>query len=305
MGKMLEALQQSGGPKPRTPEPAPVAAGPAVEAEEEMSFIEVGGKRGPLEASPDVLATAPPTPILKLPRLVAPAVEEPEPAGLTVQFRPVQAELPPPQARFAPELIAFHRPDSPLSRQYQGLGTSLLASLAAGRARVLMFTAVAPGAGTTTVLLNVAISFARQGKLRVVVVDANLQQPAVAERFGLPAVPGLAEVLGGAAALPDVLQETGQPNLLALTAGDTSCRPRLGGEAMRSLVRQLRERFELVLLDTACWPAQPGLLPLATACDAAYLVSPAAEAQGPEAEGLLQEMRRQGVPVRGHLLTAR
>jgi Mrp family chromosome partitioning ATPase len=253
-----------------------------------------------------VLAAAPP-PVLRLPRLVAPPAEEPEPTPLTVQFRPVQAELPPPQARFAPELIAFHRPDHHLSRQYQGLGTSLLASLPPARARVLLFTSVAPGAGTTTVLLNVAISFARQGKLRVVVVDANLRQPAVAERLGLPAVPGLAEVLGGAASLPDVLQETGQPNLLALTAGDPAAvaRTRLAGEAMRSLLRQLRERFELVLLDTACWPAQPGLLPLATACEAAYLVSPAAEAQGPEAEGLLQELRRQGVPVRGHLLTAR
>src|SRR5262249_16246409 len=97
---------------------------------------------------------------------------------------------------------------------------------------------------------------------------------------------------------------TGQPNLLALTAGDAPSRSRLGGEAMRSLLRQLRERFELVLLGTPCWPAQPGLLPLATASEAAYPGAPAAEGPGRGTGGVVGERGGEGVRVGGFLVGA-
>jgi Mrp family chromosome partitioning ATPase len=136
-------------------------------------------------------------------------------------------------------------------------------------------------------------------------VDANHHQPAVAERLGLPEVPGLAEVLAGRVALGQVLQETGQPNLVALSAGAAGIAVRLGGESVRGLFRQLRERFDLVLVDAPCWPSEPALLPLASLCEAVYLVSPELEGDLPETIHLLHEMSKQGVPLRGHLLTGR
>jgi Mrp family chromosome partitioning ATPase len=269
----------------------------------------------PLEASPDVLATRPAgaetLPLLssgqeqRLPRLVAPAAAEPEAGTMTVQFRPLSTGLAPARLRFARALVAFHRPDEALARQYQSLGGTLLAALPAGSGRLLLFTAAAPAAGTTTTLLNLALTFARQGKLRVVVLDANRPQPAVAERLGLPQVPGLAEVLAGTVALAQVLQETGQPNLLAVTAGAPRLTVRLAGEATRALLRQLRERFDLVLIDAPCWPSEPALFQVAGLCEGVYLVSPEAEADLPETTHLLQELTQQGVPLRGHLLTGR
>jgi Mrp family chromosome partitioning ATPase len=314
MGKMLETLRQRGTDRRPAPQDGPATAAgsedgsllPAVEESEEVPFIEVGGKHVPMDASPAVLATAERTP--RPVRLTAPATNEvASVTGLSVEFRPVAAELPPPQTRFAPTLITFHRPEQAQSRQYQALAASLLTALPAARSRVLLFTAVAPGAGTTTVLLNLAISLARQGKSRVGVVDANWRRPAVAEQLGLPEVPGLAELLSGSVGLGQVLQETGQANLLALTAGrcGAGAGPRLGGEAMRGLLRQLRERFELVLLDGPCWPLEQGLLALAQGCEAVYLVSPQGEAEAPETARLLQTLPQQGVPLRGHLLTAR
>jgi Mrp family chromosome partitioning ATPase len=309
MGRMLDTLKRRNGnlasPQdgsvPMTDDPAPVA--------EEPSFIEVGGKQTPIEGSPDVLACPAPMAPGKpfVPQLITPPATPPEPAGLTVLFRPTTAEPAPARTRFAPELIAFHRPDHPLGKQYQHLAVSLISPLPAGRCRALLFTAAHPGAGTTTVLLNLAIALARQGKQRVVVVDANVNQPAIAERLGLPRVPGLVEVLAGESGLQDVLQETGQANLLALTSGHGSAsrQGRLGGEAMRALLRQLRERCELILLDAPCWTAQAGLLPLALLCEAVYLVSPETEAQAAETADLMQALAQQGAPLRGHFVTAR
>src|SRR5262249_34937438 len=126
------------------------------------------------------------------------------------------------RSRFAPELVAYHAPDLPAGERYRELLAALLSAagvLPGDRCPVLLFTTAEPGAGATTVQLNVAITAARQGRRRVVVVAATLARPAVAERLGLPTVPGLREVLAGSAALEQALQPTEQANLRALTAG--------------------------------------------------------------------------------------
>jgi Mrp family chromosome partitioning ATPase len=306
MGRMLQTLKQNGARRSQ--------AGDAVitpPAPETVPFIEVGGKQVPIEGSPDVLASAAPLQraaqslVVRTESPVV-AVPDPEETGLMVFFRPIAAGPGPARSRFAAELVTFHRPEHALSKQYQNLAGALLAQLPAMRSRVLLFTALRPAAGTTTVLLNLAIALARQGKQRLVVVDANPHQPAVAERLGLPQVPGLSDVLTGGVSLQDVLQETGQANLLALTAGNGSGgRGQLAGEAMRALLRQLRDRFDLVLFDAPCWSAQAALLPLALSCEAVYLVSAEAEAHDPEAASLLQSISQQGIPLRGHLMTSR
>src|SRR5262249_61510395 len=119
-----------------------------------------------------------------------------------------------------------------------------------------------------------------------------------------PAGPGLAEVLAGTDAMAKVLHETGQPNLVALTAGAPAVTVRLAGEATRGLLRQLRERFDLVLFDAPCWPSEAALVHLANLCEGVYLVSPEAEADLPETTDLVQELTEQGLPLRGHILTS-
>src|SRR5437764_1222048 len=122
---------------------------------------------------------------------------------MTIRFRALSAPglLPPSASRFAPELIAFHQPDHPISGQYRDLATGLLAQTPAEQPRVLFFTSSAPGAGTTTVVLNTAVTLARDNLLRVAVLDAHLRRAAVAGRLGLPDGAGLREVLAGGAPL--------------------------------------------------------------------------------------------------------
>jgi Mrp family chromosome partitioning ATPase len=69
------------------------------------------------------------------------------------------------------------------------------------------------------------------------------------------------------------------------------------------VVRQLRERFELVLIDAPCWGARPEAAALAAVCDAVYLVAPGGE---DAATGeLVRTLPRQGVPLRGQVVTGR
>jgi polysaccharide biosynthesis transport protein len=168
---------------------------------------------------------------------------------------------------------------------------------------VLLFTAASPRGETTTVLLNLAITRARQNKGKLVVVDTNLQRPTLAERLGLPGAPGLVEVLSGSVSLRKVVQETGQPNLYLVPAGLAGETGSLlvAGEAMRAVLRHLRERFTWVFIDAPCWDGRPDVVALSSACDAVYLVVPQSEADSGAVQHLKQLIPLQGSRLCGYL----
>jgi Mrp family chromosome partitioning ATPase len=325
MGRILEALSKGGTQCQPTDDPAlalpahPAQSGSdsAEDIVEKMPFIEVGGPRKIIDASPDVLACPTPGPRVSTvlpvdaPPTTPPAPGAPvaaEPGLKSVRFRPLSPDqllLPPAQGRFAPELVAFHQPEHPLSEGYRSLLGSIRTQLTHDRPNVLMFTAPSARAGTTTVLLNIAITAARQAEGRVIVVDANRCRPDMARRLGLPAAPGLREVLTGSASLLPTVQETGQENLCALTAGKASedGSVRLVVEAMPMVLRLLREQFQLVLVDTPSWDGGPEAAALTSTCDAAYLVMEQTRAETPEATELLRRLRHEGSSVCGCILT--
>src|SRR5262249_50459289 len=204
-------------------------------------------------------------------------------AAMTVTLQPWHAAAAStPSKRMAVELIAYHDPEKPASKQYQALLTRLLEDLS-GEARVILLSGFAPGSGTTTALLNLAISGCRGGERRVAVVDVNLRRPGVAERLGLLEKPGLQEGLAGRAALEQALQVAALENLHALTAA-----PRTGGaidllteQAAAWVVGWLKQRYDLVFLDAPVWEETAELTALAEVCNALYLVVHQADAQRP------------------------
>jgi Mrp family chromosome partitioning ATPase len=228
---------------------------------------------------------------------------------MTVQFRPLPAAPAPVSAPcgFVPEVITYHHPDHAVTGQYRDLAAALLGTLPGGQPRVLLFASAVAGAGTTTVLLNTAVTLAREGARRIAVVDANLRHPAVAERLGLAEAPGLRDVLAGRLALEAALRPSGMPNLSALVAGSAEAAPpaRLAGEGMRSVLRQLREAFDLVLLDGPRWDGRPEVVALGCACDAVCLCLPESDEGKPETAELLQVIPEQGATLCGCVLTSR
>jgi Mrp family chromosome partitioning ATPase len=322
MGRILEALKQAEGNRGPTGEAqtlaapasaqseAPVVSQAEVEAEE-IPFIEVGGPRlnggsPPAPAASGVSTKEPVSaPNGMSPALLAPAT--PSSGPVPVAFQPFCVDVPgwaTAGGQLAPELVAFHHPEHPISEQYRTLLTGLVAQLPSGGSHVLMATASRPELSTTDVLLNLAITLARQGRTRVAVLDANLRRPSVARRLGLPAAPGLHEVLAGTVSLQRAIQETEQPNLRAITAGEPPVHGRrhLAGDALRWILRHLHQRFNWVLMDAPWWDGRPEVVALGSACDAVYLLLPQAETQKPETAALMQLIAEQGSPLRGCIL---
>jgi Mrp family chromosome partitioning ATPase len=324
MGRIFEILKQSDGDASVAPttipfseptlathvlvapegDPEAVAESEEQGEDEEIPFIEVGPRKS-MEASASVLAATPPKMNLPKVHLDQGSAEEaarPRP----VVFRPVPAEVLRRRrnSKIATEIIAYHDPDHAVSSQYQDLFTTLAAALPAGRAQALLFTSNVTGIATTDVLLNVAVTAARLGRRRVAVLDANLTAPAVSGKLGLTGDNGLCQVLAGAVAVDEALQKTEQDNLFALTAGAEGFGRglRLVVETVRSVVRQLRQRFDLVFVDGPTWDGRANSLQAAIACDATYLVLPEKMTDTPQVDELFQVLPDMGVRLAGCIL---
>lgn len=291
MGKLLDTLR-SAVPGPRMGNVAPQATEPA---SEEVSFIEIGPKRQIIAASADVLASGqkPAAPPASAPSVQFRSVT-PLPGSLRAVRRP----------QFAADLVCYHTPHSPEAARYLELYLSIrdaTATKAVVDHFVLLLSGLWPGVGATTVLLNVAISAAQQGR-RTLVIDANLRRPAIADRVGLAHAPGLAEVLAADCSQEAAIRPTGLEGLSVLTAGEPQ--PILADvRTITDLLAGVREQFDMVFVDGPAWDGRTTVTALAGASDAVFLVVPLAEADGPEASALVSQLPLQGVRLAGTILT--
>jgi protein-tyrosine kinase len=112
-------------------------------------------------------------------------------------------------------------------------------------ANLVMVTSALPGEGKTFCAVNLAISMAMEMDRSVVLVDADVAQPAVPMALGVIAERGLLDILSGKMRLSEVLGKTDISNLKFLPAGTAHQHSTelLASEAMRLLLHELTERY--------------------------------------------------------------
>lgn len=166
------------------------------------------------------------------------------------------ADASPAAGIFRPQLVTFHDPKSPISEAYRTLRTNVQFKGLMGNAKTLTITSSGPQEGKTTTLCNLAVTMAQSGQ-RVLAVGCNLRRPALHKMFGIRKKPGLTDVLIGARQWQEVVQETGIENLSAFCSGPIPPNPSelLGSPEMTELIRQVREAYDVILLD--CPPVLP------------------------------------------------
>jgi capsular exopolysaccharide synthesis family protein len=98
---------------------------------------------------------------------------------------------------------------------------------------------------------NLAFVYAQHGA-KVLVVDGDLRRPSVHQYFGLPNNVGLADHLAGTKKIDDIIQPSNIPNISVITSGTglKSALPMLTSERMAQLIREVSQRFDIVLYDT-------------------------------------------------------
>ena len=87
---------------------------------------------------------------------------------------------------------------------------------------------------------------------RVILVDCDLRRPSIDRLLKLPNKVGFTSVVAGTASLDEALQDSLIPGLRVLTTGPTPPNPfrLLNSRAARSLLRDLRNHADFVVIDT-------------------------------------------------------
>jgi polysaccharide biosynthesis transport protein len=157
------------------------------------------------------------------------------------------------EAPISPLLVVASDPASPAAEQYRLLRTRLEGRDHVGRSQLLIVSSPGIGEGKTTTSANLALGMAEESLHEVVLVEADLRRPRLAELFGVRAEPGLMDVLVGGATLDDALVAVPGTSLTLLPAGlpglhSTGLR---GSPLMQRCLDGLRGRFDRIVVDTA------------------------------------------------------
>ena len=154
---------------------------------------------------------------------------------------------------------------------------------------VITISSPSPGDGKSLVSSNLALSFAEAG-YQTILIDGDTRRGELHRTFGVERRPGLLDFLTGELKIGDLIHKTQHPQLQLITAGSRkrNAPELLGGAAMRELIKSMREKFEVVIVDSP--PLGAGIDPfvLSTLTGSLMLVLRAGATERDLAEAKLQ-----------------
>lgn len=121
---------------------------------------------------------------------------------------------------------------------------------------LIVVTSALPGEGKTYCSVNLAMSMAMEKDHTVLLVDADVARPSVLKVLGLPAAPGLMDILlsDEEMDLSDVILRTNIPNLSLLPAGRNNkhATELLASHTMSALLSEIASRYpdRIVIFDS-------------------------------------------------------
>ncbi len=152
-------------------------------------------------------------------------------------------------------------PRSAIADQYRVIKRPLLANATGKGASVvpngnrIMVTSAMPGEGKSFTAVNLAMSIAMELDYRVLLVDADVARPSLMKAFGLPAGPGLLDLLlSDKVEMSDVLLRTNVDKLSLLPSGTPHPRATelLASDAMTDLIEEMGQRYpdRIIIFDS-------------------------------------------------------
>lgn len=215
----------------------------------------------------------------------------------TIPFSPHQERL---QAGgSADKLLARRMPDDPAVESLRSFRTAMQFALLNSDSNVVLITGPAPEIGKSFICANFATVLATAGR-RVVLVDADLRRGGLNHHFGKQRVPGLTELLTGTP-LDQVLQREVVPGLDFIATGSE---PPLASDllqhrTMDTLLETLKQRYDVVLIDTPPVLATSDAGILATKVGAVFLVARADTSTAAELNATKRAILQAGGEIKG------
>lgn len=141
-------------------------------------------------------------------------------------------------------------PKSYYAEAFRTIKTNIKYSSADKHRKVILVTSTEAGEGKSTISSNLALSLSQDNK-KIVIVDGDLRKPSIHKQFRISGSVGLTEVLIGEQSLSSVKYKI-NPYLDAITSGHIPPNPAelLASEEMEKLIKNLKEEYDYVIIDT-------------------------------------------------------
>lgn len=200
--------------------------------------------------------------------------------------------------------VVVSEPNGTSAEAYRRLRSSLRFAAVEHQISAIAVTSSIPGEGKTSTAVNLALTYAEAG-LRVLLVDADLRRPMVAETLGLENSVGLTTILVGAVSFEDARLPWGEGALWVLPAGEVPPNPAelLASARMAEVLRELRSEFDIMVVDTAPLLSVSDATMIAQYVDTTIVVADVTRVRSAQLARSLDALVRSGAQVAGILLS--
>src|SRR5574338_9361 len=152
---------------------------------------------------------------------------------------------------YNPGLVVLDENDTPVSESFRVIKARIQQSNPDSElSKVILVTSPAEAEGKSFVASNLSGAFAQSNK-KTLLIDCDLRRPTIHTKMGVDKKPGLVDYLTRKVSLESILR-TKTNTLSFITAGTNISNPAeiLESKAMRNFLQEVRDLFDIVILDS-------------------------------------------------------
>ncbi|MBS4034538.1 MAG: polysaccharide biosynthesis tyrosine autokinase [Ignavibacterium sp.] len=156
-------------------------------------------------------------------------------------------------SEYEKELLTLYEQNAPVSESFRAIRARIQHSRGENELpKVILVTSAAEHEGKTFIAFNLAGSFAQSNK-RTLIVDCDFRRPRIHAIMGTDKKPGLVDYLAKKVKLEDIVRSI-RPNTLSYIASGTippNPAEILESQAMKNFLLEIRDFFDVIILDSA------------------------------------------------------
>ena len=149
------------------------------------------------------------------------------------------------------QMITVTAPNSTNTEQFNTIRTNIEFSNIDKQLKSIVLTSSSASEGKSTIVANLAVSFARQGK-KVLLIDSDLRRPTIGATFNIINPIGLTNYLTEqSVSVNDIFYKTSIDKLYIIPSGPIPPNPSelIGSKKMKKLIKMLEDAFDLIIYD--------------------------------------------------------
>lgn len=150
------------------------------------------------------------------------------------------------------QLVVRMKPKSAAAESYRTIRTNIQYFNIDENLKTIMITSGSPQEGKSLISANIAMAFAQANK-KVALISCDLRRPSLHKIFHISNDNGLSNYLAGYSTMDEILHDVGIENITLIPSGPIPPNPSelLGSKKMESLINELENIFDFIIIDTA------------------------------------------------------